>query len=466
MNTYDVVILGAGTAGETLAHELSRDSSCRVAVVEARLVGGECPYFACMPSKAMLRSAAVRRLVRSAFDLGAVAEPLDVGDDGKAFARAVARRDAVAAHRDDSEAAQSLVKAGVAVLRGDGRVVRPGVVQVGEREVGYEHLVIATGSQPVAPPITGLDRVDAWRSDDALASMERPASLIVIGGGAVGCELAQVYARFGTDVTIVEPDDRLAGSEEPDVSSRLEELLRADGVTVRTKTEVTAIERGADGGVIATLGGGDRITGERVLISTGRRPRVSTLGLDVLGIEPGESGLDVDRNGRVAGHDRVWAAGDVTGVAPFTHTGNYQARIIAENIRGGSRSADYRAIPRAIYTDPPVAAVGLTAAQAAADDAIDVAVATMDLTDTARASSDGATAGTGLLVLVADRIRGVLVGASAIGPSADELIGEAVLAVRAGVPLDVLSDVVHAFPTYGEAYEQPLRELAAAARSR
>jgi dihydrolipoamide dehydrogenase len=458
VETFDVVILGAGTAGETLATELAGERS--VAVVEAELVGGECPYVACMPSKAMLRSAAVRRLVRDAHLLGATAAPVDAGVEAAAIQPAVARRDEVAARRDDSDATDALEDAGAVIFRGWGRIARPGVVVVGDRELGYRDLVIATGSTEVIPPIDGIDDIELWTSSDALSLPVRPASLVILGGGAIGCELAQVYARFGVPVTIVESGERLLEKEDERISEAVRQVLEADGVRIRVGTTAEAVEHTGSGDAVRLrVAGGPDVTADRLLVATGRQPSLDGIGLELLGVEPGRGGISVDDHCRIDGQEHVWAAGDVTGVAPYTHTGNYQARIIAANILGRERRADYRAIPRTVYLDPPLASVGLSPAQAAADDAIDVAVEVMDVTETARASSDGTAAGPGVLVLVADRLRGVLVGAAAVGPGADEWIGEATLAIKAQIPLAVLADTVHAFPTYAEAYEPPLRRL-------
>ena len=452
METFDVVVLGAGSAGENLARTLA-EKGRSVALVEAGLVGGECPYLACMPSKALLRSANARDTARRLGDLGAVAQAVDLGDPAQAYGAAVRRRDEIAEHRDDSETAADLESAGVMLVRGRGRVTAPGVVTVDGRELGWSDLVVATGSKAVVPPIDGLSDVPSWTSDEALSAQERPASLLVLGGGAVGCELAQVHARFGTTVVLVDTADQLLGREETSIARLLEQVLRDDGVDVRLGSGLDRVEP-ADGGALCHLSDGSTVQVERVLVATGRKPWSDDLGLDVLGIEPGEDGeLVVDEHCRVA--DSVWAAGDITGVAPYTHTANYQARIVAANLLGEPRAADYSAIPRAVYTEPTVASVGMDA-ETAAEQGISAQTAVMDLGEVARTSTEGS--GGGRLVLTA--ADGVLIGAAAIGPHADEWLSEAAVAIRAKVPLAVLADVVHAFPTFGEAYEPPLRELA------
>lgn len=460
MQTYDVVVLGAGSAGENIARSLAEQGRA-VALVEQLRVGGECPYVACMPSKAMLRSAQARHQAGRLTELAGSAAPVDLDDDGAAFRAAAARRNDISDHLDDSAAAKGAQDLGVTLVRGHGRVVRPGVVAVDGRELGYTDLVVSTGSAAVVPDLPGLADVPHWTSDEALVADAPPASLLVLGGGAVGCELAQVHARFGVAVTLVESAQQLAGKEEAPIAQRLADRLREDGVDVRLGVAVERFD--ADGGgAVARLADGGQVRVERVLVATGRSPRTADLGLDLLGIHPQDSGaLEVDEHCRVRGQQHVWAAGDVTGVAPFTHTANYQARVVADNLLGRSRTADYRAIPRAIYTQPVVASVGLGEKQAR-EQGVDVAVAQMDVGDTARAVTEGE--GGGLLRLVADRRRGVLVGASAIGPHADEWLAEATVMIRGEVPLAVLADVVHAFPTFGEAYEPPLRELADAVR--
>lgn len=455
---FDVIVIGAG-AGKSVA-EAVVDGGRSAAVVERHRVGGECPYVACMPSKAMLRSATVRSLVGRAHELGATSEPLALDDPDAAWHAAVARRDEIAEHRDDRVQAERLREHGVELLRGDARIVGPTSVEVDGTAYEFGELVVATGSAPVVPDIDGLAEAATWTSDEALSATERPKSLAILGGGPVGCELAQVFARFGCAVTVVEAADQLLPHEEPDLSRRLAAALSREGIVVRTATEVTAIEARADAWVVRAAADEVAVV-ERTVVAVGREPRTAGLGLARLGVELTAAGaLPIDDRGRVEGVEHVWAIGDVAGKLPFTHTGNYEARVVAANLLGGDATLDLRAIPRAVYVDPPFAAAGVTLAGARGS-GIRAGCATMAVDETARSTTEGST--TGALVLVADLDRGVLVGASGYGPGADEWIGEAVLAIRAEIPLGLLCDTVHAFPTFGELYEPPLRELHAAA---
>jgi pyruvate/2-oxoglutarate dehydrogenase complex dihydrolipoamide dehydrogenase (E3) component len=456
--TFDVVVVGAGSAGEWVAGGIA-DAGGSAALVERLRVGGECPYVACIPSKAILASAHARNQARRLPDVGGAAAPVPLGDDGAAYAVAVARRDGLARHGDDRLAADSITGRGVTLVRGAGRVAGPGRLVVGERELSYRDLVVATGSDPVIPAVDGLAGVPTWTSDQALTATEYPASVIILGGGPASCELAQAYAAFGVAVTLLEPGPQIAADEEADVAAALAAVLRAGGVDIRTRARAVKAAPGPAGGARVVLDDGSAVAADRVILAAGRAPATAGLGLDTIGITPLESGaLSVDEHCRVAGQAHVWAAGDVTALAPYTHGANYQARVVTDNLLGGRATADYRAIPRAIYTEPPLAAVGLTRAQARAA-GLDTMTATADLAKMARSATDGAAAGP--LVLVADRARGVLVGASALGPGADGWIMEAAVAIRAEVPLAVLGDVVHPFPTIAQGYEVPLRELAA-----
>ena len=443
---YDAVVLGGGSAGETVAERVARGGG-RVALVESRLVGGECPYWGCVPSKAMLLSATAFRESNTG-----------PADARAAWRAAVAERDARAKHQCDEDAVETLVGAGVEIVRGSGEVVEPGVVSVDGRRLAYQHLVVSTGAEAALPPVDGLLGVDPWTSDSALTSDELPASLTILGGGAIGVELAQVYSTFGCSVTVVEMADRVLAVEEPEVSAAAAGVLEATGVRVLAGASVERASR-QGGQTRLHLADGSTVESERLLVAAGRRPRVDGLGLEVLGIDVSRGALDVDDSCRVVGQTSVFAAGDVTGRFPFTHTANYAGRVVAANILGGSARVDLRAVPHGVFTDPPVAGVGLTT-EAAREQGVDVIRATMDVGGTARAWLEDAG---GVLVLVADRAAGTLVGASAIGPRADEWISQVTLAVRARVPVGVLADTIQPFPAVSEAlfpaYEDLCRQL-------
>jgi dihydrolipoamide dehydrogenase len=457
---FEVVVLGAGSAGEYVAGELA-DAGRTVALIEKLRVGGECPFVSCVPSKAMLRSAGARGDARRLVGLGGTATPIELGPDEAAYRTATARRDELTDDRHDTGHAEQAQRRGVTLIRGTGRVTGPGLLDVDGHQIGYWDLVVATGSEPAVPPITGLDTVTAWTSDRALSEPDRPASVAILGGGPIGCEFAQIYTGFGAAVTVIESAPRLLGAEPAGISDAMAGVLRDGGARVRLGAAVKAVEPAPGGATRILFEDGLPLEIERLILAVGRAPVTAGLGLDRLGIEPDDRGaLTVDAYCRVRGHQHVWAGGDVTGIAPYTHGADYQALVITDNILQRRRKADYRSMPRVVYTQPPMASVGMTEAQAA-DDGIDVITATADLSGLVRTNTDGAPGGT--LILVADRARGVLIGAAALGPGADEWISEAGLAIRAEVPLAVLTDVVHPFPTYAQAFERPLRDLAAQA---
>ncbi|MBO2459146.1 NAD(P)/FAD-dependent oxidoreductase [Actinomadura sp. LCR2-06] len=429
------MVLGGGTAGELVATGLAR-AGRDVALVENRLVGGESRYFACVPSKSLLLSA--RR--------------------GETWEMAVARRDALTGHRADERIVAGMAEEGVTVLRGRGTVTAPGRIEVDGAEHGFGDLVLCTGSEPVIPPVDGLADVPLWTSDGALAVPDLPRRLVILGGGPVGCELAQVYAAFGSQVAVVEASGRLLTAEAPFAGEVLADALRRMGVDLRLGAALSQVER-KESGLRLWLSDGGTLDADRILVAAGRRPRVEGLGLETLGVatSPGH-GVPVDETCRVpSSSGDVWAAGDVTGVARTTHAARYQARLVLANLLGEHRAADYRAIPRVVYTTPTVYAVGISPKQAE-ELGIDLLTAGYDLAATARAAVEADERGR--VELYADRSRGLLIGAAAAGLYAEEWMSEIALAIRAETPLSVLTDVVHAFPTYGESVEAPLRELA------
>ncbi|XRQ12067.1 dihydrolipoyl dehydrogenase family protein [Actinomadura welshii] len=435
-NHYDAVVLGGGTAGELVASGLAR-AGRDVALVEQRLVGGVSPYTACVPSKSLLLSA--RR--------------------GETWEMALARRDELTGRRGDDPAVARMAEAGVTVLRGRGRVLEPGRIEVDGAVHGFGDLVVCTGSEPVVPAVDGLADVPLWTSDEALSVPDLPRRLVILGGGPVGCELAQVYAAFGSQVSLVEASGRLLTAEAPFTGEVLADALRRMGVDLRLGAAAGHAGR-KDTGLRLWLSDGGTIDADRVLVAAGRRPRVDGLGLENLGVAlaPGH-GVPVDETCRVpCDAGGVWAAGDVTGIARTTHAARYQAQVALSNLLGRHRETDYRAIPRVVYTTPTVYSVGLSPSKAR-ELGIDLRTAGYDLAATVRAAVEADDRGR--VELYADRSRGLLVGAAAAGLYAEEWMSEITLAIRAETPLSLLTDVVHAFPTYGESVEAPIRELAA-----
>ncbi len=436
----DVIVLGVGTAGEDLVLRLA-GAGLDVVGVTDELVGGECAYWACVPSKMMLRAA---KLVQEARRVDGTAGHADVTADWVPVAARV--RDEAAGGWDDSAAAARLEARGARLVRGRGTLTGPATAAVGGRELtAARGIVIATGSKPVAPPIPGLAEVDHWTSHDAIKAEDLPGSLIVLGGGAVGCELGQVFARFGVDVTIVEAAERLLAAEEPEAGAVLGEALGADGATIHTSARVTRVEGGERGGCVVVLDGGDRLEADRLLVATGRAPTTEGLGLEHVGVDASSGAVPVDDHLRVT--DGIWALGDVTGTAMFTHVALYQARLVECDILGlDPPAADYRAVPRVTFTDPEVGAVGLTEAQARAESR-DVVTTVKELPATFRGWLHGP-GGSGLVKLVVDRADDVIVGATAVGPAGGEVLGLLELAVQARIPLRELRWMIYAFPTF------------------
>jgi len=444
---YDAVVIGAGPGGNGAAGRLA-DEGLRVAMVEAELVGGECPFWACIPSKALLRP------------VEAVGESNHVaGVEAR-----VASTEAVLAYRDymnsgldDTGKAKAFGDRGVEVVRGRGRLDGPGRVAVGDRVLESDRVILATGTVSRIPDIEGLEQAGYWTNREATSMSEVPESAVVLGGGPVGIELAQAMSRLGASVTLVHSPDRLLAREEPAVGDMLAPLLSEEGIELRLGERAVAVEGGSDGRSKVRLDGGGEVSGHRILVAIGREPRTTDLGLETVGIEPGRRGIEVDERCRAA--DGVYAIGDVTGVAPFTHVASYQARIACADILGSPRPADYKAIPRVVFCDPEVACVGLTEEQAR-EQGVDAVTAASDLTaiDRTETYGRGLTGGFGV---IADPRRDVLVGAWAVGPLAGEWIHQAVMAVKAEVALPVLRDSVSQFPTFSEIFRATVEKLPA-----
>ncbi len=442
---FDVAILGAGPAGEHAAYALVAEG-WRVLLVERELIGGECSNWACIPTKTLLRPGDVR---------GESVRAAGVGEAALDWPALDRYRDYMTSAGDDSARVRNYDEMGVRVVKGDGRLDGPGRLRVGEQLFEAERILVSTGSEPVIPPIDGLAEAGYWTNREATALHRIPESVVVIGGGPVGIELAQFLRRFGSAVTIVEGAARLAAREDEEVCRLLQEALTADGIDVRVGRQAARVRRDGDARVVA-LDDGAEVRGEEVIVAVGRRPRARDIGLDTVGVGGDLRAVPVDERCRVA--EGVWAAGDCTGVALFTHVAKYQARVAMADMRGRPVTADYRAIPRVIFTDPEVAAVGLTAA-AAREAGHDVATAAIDLPGAIARPYTYEQDPRGKLGVVADRGRGVLLGAWAVSPLASEWIHQAVLAIRAEIPLATLLDTVAQFPSYSEAYLSALQAL-------
>ncbi|WP_219419024.1 dihydrolipoyl dehydrogenase family protein [Pseudonocardia nigra] len=450
---YDVVVIGGGSTGENAAW-YAHHHGLSAAVVEGELVGGECSYWACMPSKALLRPgealAAARRVPAAA---GAVTGAVDVP-------KALAGRDAFASGWDDGPQANWLAGVGVDLVRGHGRLAGERTVRVESADgpvtlSARRAVVVATGSAAAVPPIDGLREIESWDNRDVTAAKQVPARLLVIGGGVVGVEMAQAYRSLGAEqVTLVEQAERLLPAEEPFAGAELADALTDAGITVRTgTTAVHAARAAADVPVTLTLDDGTELTGDELLVAVGRRANTADIGLETIGLEPGGY-LDTDDRLRVRGVDGDWlyAAGDVNGRALLTHQGKYQARLVGAIIAGADVEAwaDHRAVPRVTFTDPQIAAVGKTERQAR-DAGVDVRTVRYDIGATAA----GALAGKGVhgtSQLVIDQARRVIVGATFVGPGVGELLHAATIAIVGEVPLDTLWHAVPAFPTLSEVW--------------
>jgi pyruvate/2-oxoglutarate dehydrogenase complex dihydrolipoamide dehydrogenase (E3) component len=446
----DVVVIGMGPGGEEVAGRLA-EAGLSVVGVERELVGGECPYWGCVPSKMMIRGSTLIAETRRA---DPYAGRSSIEPDLAFVAKRI--RDEATDSWDDQVAADRFEGKGGRLVRGSARLAGPGRVVVGDDTFAAARgVVVATGSAPVVPPIEGLADSRYWTNREAISAEEAPASLVVLGGGAVGVELAQMFARYGTAVTVVEATDRLLPPEEPEAAEVVATALREDGVTLALGAKAVRVSRDSDS-VTVDLEDGTSVSGAELLVSVGRHARVAELGVDSVGLDPTARAIEVDERMRAA--DRLWAVGDVTGVGAFTHLAVYQAGIAIDDILGRpGPTADYTGLARVTFTDPEVGSVGLTE-RAAREQGVPVRTGTSQVSASARGWIHGP-GNAGFIKLVADADTGLLVGATSAGPWGGEVLSMLTLAVHARVPVSTLRTMIYAYPTFHRGVQDALTDL-------